>query len=112
VASYLVEAYDTDLTGDELVRAAHRAQLAAETLALGGTAIRLVHAIAIPGDDTWFLLYDAATADAAGEASRLAAIAFERIVEAQHVRPEHVNGPQGVPAPSARAARSRAEEER
>jgi hypothetical protein len=90
VAGYLVEAYDAKLNGKELAQAAHRLQLAVETLAREGTAVRFVHAIAIPGDDTCFLLYEAPTSDVVGEVNRRAAISFDRVVEVQHVSSEHL----------------------
>jgi hypothetical protein len=109
MASYLVEAYDTKLNGEELARAAHRVELVAETLAREGAAVRFVHAIAIPGDDTCFLLCEAPTADVVGEVTRRAAISFDRVVEVQHVSREHVSRQS---AASSRAAQSRSKEER
>lgn len=111
MVSYLVEGYDAKLDGAKLAQAARRAQLAVEALAREGTVVRFVQAIAIPDDDTCFLLYEASTADAVGEASRRAAIPFDRVVEVQHVGPEDAKRRIEASALDNRAARSRSKEE-
>jgi hypothetical protein len=107
VASYLVEAYCTKLNGEELAQAAHRVELVAETLAREGAAVRFVHAIAIPGDDTCFLLCEAPSADVIGEVSKRAAISFDRVVEVQHVSREHVSRQSAASSRAARPDRRR-----
>jgi hypothetical protein len=80
VPNFLVEAYTPagSPVGDTELRAAR----AAEQLSGEGEPVRYVRAIFVPEDETCFFLFEAPSAAAAGEASRRAAIEFERIVEA------------------------------
>ena len=73
--SYLVESYAADsLVGDQR----ERARLAGEL----GTGVRYVRTTFLPGDETVLHVFEAASAEAVGEAARDAALPYERIVEA------------------------------
>lgn len=80
--SYLVEVYGGTLHSEELPEAIRRARVAAAELTRQGTPVRLLGSIAVPDDEMCFYLYEGPSAAAVGEASRRAAIEFERIVEA------------------------------
>ena len=58
-----------------------RARLSAEELTREGTPIRYLRSIFVPDDETCFLLYEAASADAVREAATRAALPFERLAE-------------------------------
>ena len=62
--------------------AAARARAAAEVLARDGDLLRFVRIIFVPGDETCFVAYEAATSEAVAEAGRRAGLDFERIVAA------------------------------
>lgn len=80
--SYLVEVYGGTVLGEELPRASRRAQLAAAALTRQGIPVRFLGSISVPEDEMCFYLYEGPSAAAVGEASRRAAIQFERVVEA------------------------------
>ena len=80
--SYVVELYMTAVGSDGLAVAAGRARLAAEQLTREGMPVRYVRSILIPGDETCFLVFEGPSAQAVGEASRRAALDYDRIVEA------------------------------
>ena len=48
----------------------------------GGTPVRYLRSLFVPDDETCFLLYEAASAEAVRETVRRAGLAFERITEA------------------------------
>jgi hypothetical protein len=73
--SYLVESYAAN-SGVEDQR--ERAQLAAEV----GTGVRYVRTTFLPGDETLLHLFEAESPEAVREAVRVAALPYERIVEA------------------------------
>jgi hypothetical protein len=75
--SYLVESYLTDSSA-AVADARDRAHLAAEL----GTGVRYVRTTFLPGDETVLHVFEAASADALEHAARLAALEYERIVEA------------------------------
>jgi general stress protein YciG len=62
--------------------AAARARGAAEEVARTGGLLRFLRIIFVPGDETCFVAYEAATSDAVAEAGRRAGLDFERIVAA------------------------------
>ena len=79
---YMVECY-LPAKGD--VRASEsstRARAAAHDLAREGAQVRFVRSIYVPQDETFFLLYEAQSADLAAEANARAGLEYERIVEA------------------------------
>jgi hypothetical protein len=80
VISFLVETYAP--TAITLADAETRARHAAVELAKSGTPVRYVRSIFIPGDEMCLYLFEAPSAEAVREASELAGLAPERIVEA------------------------------
>jgi hypothetical protein len=73
--SYLVESYAAS-SGVEDQR--ERAQLAAKV----GTGVRYVRTTFLPGDETLLHVFEAESPEAVREAVRVAALPYERIVEA------------------------------
>ena len=82
VKSYVVELYVTAAGPDGLADAAEQARVAAEQLTREGVPVRYVRSILIPGDETCFLVFEGPSAQAVGEASRRAALDYDRVVEA------------------------------
>ncbi len=80
--TYLVELYLPSLGAPALADLARRARAAALAVTLEGTAVRYIRAIYVPGDETCFVLFEAASKEAVRSASRRASIACDRIVEA------------------------------
>ena len=79
---FLAELY-LPLTGPgRAAEAAARARAAAEEVARDGDLLRFLRIIFVPGDETCFVAYEAATSEAVAEAGRRAGLAFERIVAA------------------------------
>jgi hypothetical protein len=74
-ANYLVESY---AAGSAVEDQRERAQLAAEL----GTGVRYVRTTHLPGDETFLHVFEAESAEAVREAARVAALPYERIVEA------------------------------
>jgi hypothetical protein len=81
MAEYLVELYLSRDNQAALESAERQACRAAEELTRGGTAVRYVRAIFVPDDETCFLLYQAASAEAVRKAMELAALPVDRIAE-------------------------------
>lgn len=78
---YLVELYlPSGSSGPR--EAARIARSSANAMHREGRRIRFLRSIFVPEDETCFLLFEAASADLVGEASRRAALHYERIVEA------------------------------
>ena len=67
---------------DVLAAAVERARIAAVQLAHEGSPVRYVRSILIPGDEMCFHVFEGPSAEAVGEASRRAALDYDRIVEA------------------------------
>ena len=82
---YLVELYLPRRDEAALADAAMRAGAACDALASEGTHVRYLRTIFVPQDEICFHLYEAQAADAVGEASLRAEIAYERIVRAVSV---------------------------
>ena len=80
--SYLVESYLSRKRATELATTTSRARRAAEEMRGEGILVRHVRATFLAEDEVCLHLFEAPSAEAAGEASRRAAIAYERIVEA------------------------------
>ena len=68
--------------GAALQELERRARVAATQLASEGRDVRYVRTMFLPGDETCFHLYDAASPALVEEASRRAGITFDRVVEA------------------------------
>jgi hypothetical protein len=62
-----------------------RARAAAEEVTRDGDLLRFLRIIFVPGDETCFVAYEAATSEAVAEAGRSAGLDFERIVAAIEV---------------------------
>jgi len=80
--SYLVESHLSRKRAAELARTTNRARQAAEAMRGEGIPVRHVRATFLAEDEVCLHLFEAPSAEAAGEASRRAAIAYDRIVEA------------------------------
>ena len=80
--SYLVESYLSRKRATELATTTNRARQAAEAMCEDGIPVRHVRATFLAEDEVCLHLFEAPSAEAAGEASRRAAIAYDRIVEA------------------------------
>jgi hypothetical protein len=79
---FLVELYLPSHGADAAAATAARARAAADELAGQGAPVRYLRMLYVPDDETCFLLYEAASAELAGEASQRAQIAYERVLEA------------------------------
>lgn len=84
VAEFLVELYIGRTDAASAERSGASARLAAEELTLEGTPVRYLQSIFVPEDETGFLLYEAASADAVREAARRADLQFDRVAQAIH----------------------------
>jgi hypothetical protein len=82
LAYFLAELYLPSAGSGGIVEAAARARAAAEELACSGELPRFLRIIFVPGDETCFVAYEAATAEVVAEAGRRAGLDFERIVAA------------------------------
>jgi hypothetical protein len=80
MASYLVEAYTPAQAG--LAEIEQRARDAASQLSQAGTAVRYVRSLYVPEDEICFHLFDAPSFDAVRQASDVARLDAQRIVEA------------------------------
>jgi hypothetical protein len=84
--SYLVEGYLPRSRAAELTEAVARVRSAAERLAAEGVPVRHVRSSFLPADELFLHLLEAPSAEAAGEVTKRAGIAPERIVEAVPVQ--------------------------
>jgi hypothetical protein len=82
VASYLVETYVPGAQAQDARVAGRRARAAARKLSREGVSVRHVRTTLLPGDETCFHLFKAASSDAVAEACRLAGLETPRIVPA------------------------------
>jgi hypothetical protein len=90
VPTYLVELYlsGTDMAAFSL--GAERARQAAEELSRQGPPVYHLRSIFVPGDETCFHLYEAASVERVREAAKRAGLPFERVSEAvSEARGEH-----------------------
>jgi hypothetical protein len=85
VDQYLVELYLPRRDEAALADATMRARAASEQVTNEGRHVRYLRTIFVPQDEICFHLYEAQAADAVGEASLRAQIAYERIVRAVSV---------------------------
>jgi hypothetical protein len=84
--NYLVDGYLPRSRSSELAELIARLREAAEALTAEGTEVRHVRSSFLPADELLLHLMEAESAEAAGEATRRAGIAPERIVEAVPVQ--------------------------
>lgn len=82
VTYFLAELYLPATGPAGIAEAAARARATAEGLACDGDRLRFLRIIFVPGDETCFVAYEAATSEAVAEAGRRAGLDFERIVAA------------------------------
>jgi hypothetical protein len=81
MTEFIAELYVARGNHDAVGTDAERARVAAAELTREGTPVRLLRSIFVPEDETCFLLYEAASAEAVREAVRRAAIACEHVAE-------------------------------
>ena len=79
---FLAELYLPATSPGGTAEAVARARAAAEEVARDGDVLSLLRIIFVPGDETCFVAYEAATSEAVAEAGRRAGLDFERIVAA------------------------------
>ncbi len=82
MAYFLAELYMPTTGPGGTAEAAARARAAAEEVARDGDLLRFLRITFVPGDETCFVAYEAATSLAVAEAGRRAGLDFERIVPA------------------------------
>jgi hypothetical protein len=80
--SYLVESYLARTRIGELAATTSLARQAAEAMCAEGISVRHVRSTFLAEDEVCLHLFEAPSAEAAGEVSRRAAIAYDRITEA------------------------------
>lgn len=85
---YLVELHRPQDGWGELQAVAARARAAADELRAEGTPVRFLRSVFVPEDNSCVFLFEAASAEAVGEAGRRAALRIERVAEAVHVEAE------------------------
>jgi hypothetical protein len=78
---FLLELYVARTDAAAMSSAARRARLAAEELTGEGMPVHCVRSIFVAEDETCFLLYEAASADAVRAAAGRAALPFDHVAE-------------------------------
>jgi hypothetical protein len=79
VTDYLLELYVAQAEGLAVEYDAHRVRRAAEERTRQGTHVRYLRSILVPDDETCFLIFEAASADAVRDVARLADLAFDHV---------------------------------
>jgi hypothetical protein len=87
MAEFVIELYVSRDAAAAVERDTDKARRAAEQLTGEGTPVTCLRSIFVPEDETCFLLYEAATADAVRRAAHRAQLRCERVAEAL-TRPE------------------------
>jgi hypothetical protein len=82
VPSFLVETYVPRSRAQDARTTAERARAVAEELSLTGTPVRYVRTTFLPGDETCFHVFEAASEEAVGEVCRRSGMGSPRIVPA------------------------------
>ena len=82
MANYLVETYVPGAQALDARAVGRRARAAARKVSRGGVCVRYVRTTVVPGDETCFHFFEAASHDAVAEVCRLAGIESPRIVPA------------------------------
>jgi muconolactone delta-isomerase len=85
VTTYLAELYQQRLGARDLEGQTVRAQVAAQDSSADGRRVRLLRSIFVPGDETCFQLFEAASAEDVEQVLSQAGLAVERIVEVVEV---------------------------
>ncbi len=88
MACFLVETYVARIHGEGFARTVSSVREAADELRASGLRIRHVRSYAVPEDETWFHVFEAASVDGVIRATALAGIDVDRVVEAIGVRSE------------------------
>jgi hypothetical protein len=81
---FLIELYVSRTDAGSLERDTERARLAAEELHRQGGSVRYLRSIFVPEDETCFLLYEAASAEAVREAVLRARLPVDRVAAVDH----------------------------
>ena len=82
MGNYLVETYVPGTQAQDARAAGRRARAAARKASRRGVSVRYVRTTLVPGDETCFHVFEAASHDAVAEVCRLAGIESPRIVPA------------------------------
>ncbi len=82
---YVVEVYLPSRAAPQLERLAARAQAAAEELNGEGEAVRYVRSVFVPGEETCFHIYEAASPELVEAAATRAGVRVERLVAAVEI---------------------------
>lgn len=82
MASYVVEMYIPRLNREELSSLERRLRGAARTVSRRGARVEYVRSVHVPGDETCFHFFEAASVEAVDAAGKQAGIVFDRIAEA------------------------------
>ena len=82
MATFLVESYIPRSQAQDAQAVGRHAQAAAVALSRAGVSVRYVRTTLVPGDETCFHVFEAASHDAVAEACRLAGLEAPRIVPA------------------------------
>jgi hypothetical protein len=80
--SYLAEAYLARPRASELRAHERRARAAAKELTDQGIPVRFLRSIFVPADEVCLYVFEAVSPEAVGTACELAALRFQRVVEA------------------------------
>lgn len=80
---YLVECYLPAAGAGSASEPGAHVLAAARELERQGDDVRFLRSIYVPEDETYFLLFEARSAELAGEAAIRAGITFERVLEAR-----------------------------
>jgi hypothetical protein len=93
VPEFLLELYMPRTDAVAMSSAARRARLAADELTGDGTPVRFLRSIFVAEDETCFLLYEAASADAVRTAAGRAGLPFDHVAEVVAESNIEENGP-------------------
>ena len=80
--SFAVEAYASGVTPGDLAKLAARAREATEAVKTEGLRVRYLNSIFMPADEICLHLFEGPSAEAIGEVTGRAGLAFERVIEA------------------------------
>jgi hypothetical protein len=96
---FVLERYVARTAAAAMSRAARRARLAAQQLTGEGTPVRCLRSIFLAADETCFLLFEAASADAVRTAVARAGLPFDHLAEVVAESNTEENGPCPSPRP-------------
>jgi Protein of unknown function (DUF4242) len=82
MTEYLLELYVAKADALAVERGAMRVRRAAEEHTREGTPVRYLRSIFVPDDETCFLIFEAASADAVRAVAQRAALSFEHVAAA------------------------------